>query len=171
MHVWYIYWTSIHICYSNNQPSVLSVALATGQRSSNGCYNCTRQEGPYHPAVMMVKGLFLWLYTTFHKYFCCKFYPSIKLTFFCILIIKNRYVLWSNNLSHIFSWYHPFSISCHALLHFLKNCFPKVGIFYENNTILCYYQIPQKVVWKVHGAWNDGYDSQNKDKKYYHYEK
>ena len=30
--------------------------------------------------------------------------------------------------------------------------------------ILWYYQIWPKVVWKVHGAWIDGYDSQNKDK-------
>ena len=30
--------------------------------------------------------------------------------------------------------------------------------------ILWYYQIGPKVVWKVHGAWTDGYDSQNKDK-------
>ena len=29
--------------------------------------------------------------------------------------------------------------------------------------ILCYYQIWPKVVWKVHGAWIDGYDSQSKD--------
>ena len=29
--------------------------------------------------------------------------------------------------------------------------------------ILWYYQIQPKVVWKVHGAWIDGYDSQNKD--------
>ena len=30
--------------------------------------------------------------------------------------------------------------------------------------ILWYYQIWQNVVWKVHGAWIDEYDSQNKDK-------
>ena len=30
--------------------------------------------------------------------------------------------------------------------------------------ILWYYQIRPKVVLKVHGAWIDGYDSQNKDK-------
>ena len=30
--------------------------------------------------------------------------------------------------------------------------------------ILWYYQIQPEVVWKVHGAWIDGYDSQNKDK-------
>ena len=36
--------------------------------------------------------------------------------------------------------------------------------FYEYNMILWYYQIRPKVVWKVHGAWIDGYDSQNKDK-------
>ena len=27
--------------------------------------------------------------------------------------------------------------------------------------ILWYYQIRKKVDWKVHGAWIDGYDSQN----------
>ena len=30
--------------------------------------------------------------------------------------------------------------------------------------ILWYYQIRPKVVWKVHGACIDGYNSQNKDK-------
>ena len=30
--------------------------------------------------------------------------------------------------------------------------------------ILWYYHIRTKVVWKLHGAWLDGYDSQNKDK-------
>ena len=29
--------------------------------------------------------------------------------------------------------------------------------------ILWYYQIRPKVVWKVYGAWDDGYNSQNKD--------
>ena len=42
--------------------------------------------------------------------------------------------------------------------------FPKVGIFIKNNMILWYYQIRPKVVWKVHGAWIDCYDSQKKDK-------
>ena len=36
--------------------------------------------------------------------------------------------------------------------------------FHENNMILWYYHIRPKVVWKVHGAYIDGYDSQNKDK-------
>ena len=36
--------------------------------------------------------------------------------------------------------------------------------FYENNMIISYYQIRPKVVWKVHAAWIDGYDSPNKDK-------
>ena len=30
--------------------------------------------------------------------------------------------------------------------------------------ILWYYQIQPNVVWKVHGAWIDGYDTQNKTK-------
>ena len=43
--------------YSNIQPSVLSVALATDQKSSNGCYNCTGQAGLYQPAVKMVTNI------------------------------------------------------------------------------------------------------------------
>ena len=30
--------------------------------------------------------------------------------------------------------------------------------------MIWYYQIRPKKVWKVYGAWIDGYDSQNKDK-------
>ena len=30
--------------------------------------------------------------------------------------------------------------------------------------ILWYYLVRPKVVWKVHGAWIDGYNFQNKDK-------
>ena len=30
--------------------------------------------------------------------------------------------------------------------------------------MIWYYQIRPKVIWKVHGTWIDGYDSQNKDK-------
>ena len=47
MHVWHQTSTSIHICNSNIQPSVLSVALAPDQYSSNGCYNSTRPTGLY----------------------------------------------------------------------------------------------------------------------------
>ena len=54
MHVLtHLHRTSVHICYSNIQPSVVSVALATDQRSSNGCYNGTGQAGLYQPAVKM----------------------------------------------------------------------------------------------------------------------
>ena len=49
--------TSIHICYSNIQSSVLSFALATDQKSSSGCYNCNGQAGLYHPAVKMVTSI------------------------------------------------------------------------------------------------------------------
>ena len=42
----------------NIQPYVLSVALVTYQRSSNGCYNCTRQAGLYQPAVKMVANIY-----------------------------------------------------------------------------------------------------------------
>ena len=46
-----------NICYSNIHPSVLSVALAIDQKSSNGCYNCTGQADLYQPAVKMVTNI------------------------------------------------------------------------------------------------------------------
>ena len=164
MHVWYTCTGPAFICViAKFQPSVLSVVLATDQRSSNGCYNCTRQAVPYQPAVKMnlqhadtlLRGCFLCWYTTLHKYFCCKFYLSIQLNF--LHMIQKKFVLWSNTLSQSFQWYRLFSIPCHTSLHF----FSKVGIFMR---IICYYQIRPRVVWKVHGTLIDGYDSQNKDK-------
>ena len=47
---------------------------------------------------------------------------------------------------------------------FFEEMFSQSRNFYENGMILWYYQIWPKVVWKVHGAWIDGYKSQNKDK-------
>ena len=89
---------SIHISYSNIQLSVLYVALATDQRSSNGCYNCTWQAGPYQPAVKMVTNIcsmqipylrVVFRVDTLHSIsIFCKFYPSTQLAFFRILIQK-----------------------------------------------------------------------------------
>ena len=42
--------------------------------------------------------------------------------------------------------------------------FSQSKFFYNNKMILLYYQSWPKVVWKVHGCWIDGYDSQNKDR-------
>ena len=42
---------------------------------------------------------------------------------------------------------------------FFEDMFSQRRNFYENNMILW-----PKVVWRVHGAWIGGYDSQNKDK-------
>ena len=83
----------IHICYSNIQPTVLSVAPATDHRSSNGCCNCTGQAGPCQPAVKMVMSICIMQIFYSGAVFCvdtlhfmcilfCKFYPSIQLTFF-----------------------------------------------------------------------------------------
>ena len=47
---------------------------------------------------------------------------------------------------------------------FFEEMFSQSRNFYDNNMILWYSQILSKVVWKVQGAWMDGYDSQNKDK-------
>ena len=51
-----------------------------------------------------------------------------------------------------------------GIYHFIfEGMFSQSRTFYENTMILWYYQIRPKVVWKVHGAWIDGYDSQDKD--------
>ena len=42
--------TSINICYSNIQPSALTVELALDQYSSNGCFNCTEPADLYFTA-------------------------------------------------------------------------------------------------------------------------
>ena len=90
----HLHQTSIRICYSNIQPSVLSVALATDQKNSNFCYNCTGQAGLYQPAVKMVTNICSMQipYSGVVFLFVCKFYPSIQLTFFRPLIQK-RFVL------------------------------------------------------------------------------
>ena len=46
---------------------------------------------------------------------------------------------------------------------FFEGMFSQSRTYYENNMISWYYQIRPKVVWKVHGAWIDGYDSPKKD--------
>ena len=129
-----------------------TICAVTDQRSSNDCFNCTRkgglllvgatsnQDGNETSAACtyLTQGLFFVLiYYTPSVLLCCKFYQSIQLTFFRILIQK-RFVLWSNTLSQSFQWYRPFSIPCHLSLHFLKNCFPKVGI---SMRIIWYYGI------------------------------
>ena len=99
----HLHQTSIHNYLLSQYPqSVLSVALATDQKSSNGCYNCTRQAGLYQPAVKMVTNIcsmripysgvvFICVYTLHSISIFCKFYPSIQLTFFRTLIQKSLY--------------------------------------------------------------------------------
>ena len=162
--------TSIYICYSNIQPSVLSVALATDQRSSNCCYNCTRQTGSFQPAVKinlqhadtLLRGCFY--VDTLHSIsiFCCKFYPSIQLTFsaydskqFCTLIKHSV-----TKLSVIL----PVQYTLSYITSFFEEIFYQSRNFYENNMILWYYQIRPEVVWKVNDAWIDGYNLRSKTK-------
>ena len=154
--------TSLHICYSNIQPCVLSVVLATDQKSRNGSYNCTGQAGLYQLAVKMVTNICSMLIPYSGVVFCVdtlhsisifffKFYPSIQLIFFRTLIQK-RFVLWSNTLLQSFQSYRPFSKPWHLSLHFLKECFPKVGIFMK---IIYYGIIRSRQNWSgkcmVHG--------------------
>ena len=158
-HLIHLHLTSIHICYSNIQPSVLSVALAlalaTDQRSSNGCYNCSGQAGPYQPAVKMVTNIYsiqipYWgvvfcVDTLLHKYFC-NFYPSIKPTFYPHIDSKRVCTLIKHSVT-ISSVQYTLSI----IALFFEEMFSQRRNFYENNIILWYYQIRPKVVWKVHG--------------------
>ena len=116
---------SVNLCIQ----ACMSVTLATDQ-SSNGCYNCIRQAGPYQPAVKMQRNIcsmqipysgVVLSVDTLHpiSIFFCKFYSSIQLTFFHILIQK-RFVLWSNTLSQSFQWY---PIICHFI--FWRNSIQK----------------------------------------------
>ena len=95
--------------------------------------------------------------------FCKLYYPSIQLTFFPHIDPKNVCTLIKHSVT-------KFSVilSVQDTLSFITSFFEEMvsqsRIFYENNMILWYYQIWPKVVWKVHGAWIDGYDYQNKDK-------
>ena len=117
---------------------MLSVTLATDQ-SSNGCYNCIRQAGPYQPAVKMqtnicsmqipYSGVVLVLIHYTPSVFFCNFCSSIQLTFFRILIQK-RFVLWSNTLSQSFQWY---PVICHFIF---EEIFSQSKNFYENNDIM-----------------------------------
>ena len=160
--------TSVPICHSNIQPFVLSVALATDQGSRNGCYNCTGQAGPYQPAVKMAtnicsmqipySGVVLCVDTLHFISIYCKFYPSIQLTFFRTLNQKWD-VHWSN-----FSVISSVQYTLSFITSFFEEKFSHSRIFMRIILILWYNQICPKVVWKVHGAWIDGYDSQNKDK-------
>ena len=133
----HLHQTNIYICYSNIQPSVLSVGLATDQRRSNGCFNFTGQAGLYQPAVKMVMNICSMQLPYSGVVFCvdtlgsislfCKFSPSIQLTFSYIhskkvcTLIKHSV----EKFSVISSVQYTLSLS----LHFFKKCFPKVGIF------------------------------------------
>ena len=111
---------------------MLSVTLATDQ-SSNGCYNCIGQAGPYQPAVKMVTNIcsmqipysvVVFSVDTLHSIsIFCKFYPSIQLAFFPHIDSKKVCTL----IKHSFTKFSV--IPCHLSLHFLKKCFPKVRIF------------------------------------------
>ena len=123
----HLHLTSIHICFSNIQPFVLSVELATDKYCCNGCYNCTRpvptssQYGKEHlqhaDTCTLLRGCFC--VDTLHSastssFFLRKFLPSIKYnvsTKVCTLI---KHVQVYPGIYHLI---------------FLKNCFHKVGTF------------------------------------------
>ena len=93
----------------------------------------------------------------------CKFYPFIQLTFFRILI-QNRFCTLIKHSVTKFSVMSFVQYTLSFITSFYEDMFSQSRNFYENNLILWYYQIQPTVVWKVHGACIDGYDSQNKDK-------
>ena len=143
---------------------MLSVALATDQISSDGCYNCTGQADSYQPAVKMVTNI-----PYSEVVFCIDALHSISISFFIFIHPSswlfssygfNKGLYFDQTLCHkVFSEY---------TLSFITSCFEEMFSqsrnFYENNMTLWYYQIRPKVVWKVHVAWIDIYNSQNKGK-------
>ena len=171
----------MHVWYTDQHTYLLTCnRLATDQKSSNGCYNCTGQAGLYQLADKMVTNICSMQIPYSGVVFICvdKLY-AIRLFIFVNVIhpsswlffhtlIKKRFVLWSNTLSQSFQWYRPFSIPWHLSLHFLKECFRKVGIFMK---IIWYFGIirsGQKWSGKcmVHGLM-DTFPEQRQ--KHYHY--
>ena len=89
-------------------------------------------------------------------------YPSTQLNISASWLKKGLY--FDQTLCHkVFS---DIVRSVYPVIHhfIFEEMFSKSRNFYESKMILRYYQIWPKVIWKVHGAWIDGYDSQNKDK-------
>ena len=73
--------TCIHICYSNIQLSVLSVALVPDQYSSNDCYNCTRPTALYF--TVTPKQQPIWLRTSTTCRYLTQFFVCVD-TLHCI---------------------------------------------------------------------------------------
>ena len=78
--------TRIHMCYSNIQPSVLSVALAPDQYKSNGFYNCTGPAGLYQPAVKIETSICSMQISYSGIVFCVDTLRSISKYFFSVFI-------------------------------------------------------------------------------------
>ena len=97
--------------------------------------------------------------------FFCKFYPSIQLSFFLHIDSKKVCTLIKHSVTK-FPVISSIQYTLPFITSFFEGMFSQSRIFYENDMILWYYQIPPKVVWKVHGACIDGYNSQNKDKNF-----
>ena len=153
--------------------SVALATLATDQKRSNGCYNCTGQAGLYQPAVKMVKSIcsmqirysdVVFCVVTLHSIsiFWLKFSHSSRLHFLYIDSEK-VYTLIKHSVTK-FSVLSSVQFTLSFIITFFEGMFSQRRNFNENNMILWYYQIQPKVVCKVHGEWIDGYDSQNKDK-------
>ena len=108
---------------------MLSVALATDQISSDGCYNCTGQADSYQPAVKMVTNI-----PYSEVVFCIDTLHSISIYFLFLYIHPADFFPHMDSIKVCTLIKHSvtkFSVSilCHLSLHVLKKCFRKVGIF------------------------------------------
>ena len=138
------------------------VTIAVGKQA---CTN-QQQDGNEHLQMQipsLLSGCFYLCWCTIlYNIFLVNFINPSSWLFFRTLIKKGLY--FDQTLCHKISSDIVHSVYP-GICHFIfVEFFHKVGFFYENNILLWYYQIRQKVVWKVHGAWIDGYHSQNKDK-------
>ena len=110
--------------------------------------NICSMQIPYSGVVLFV------LYTILQIFFV-NFFPHFDFKKVCTLIKHSvtKFPVISS-----------FQYTLAFITSFFEGMFSQSRNFNENNMILWYYQIRPRVVWKVHGAWIDGYDSQNKDK-------
>ena len=111
----------------------------------------------------LLRGCFFCVNTLHFISIFCKFYPSIQLTFFPYIDSKKVCTLIKYSC-HKVSVISSVQYTLSFITSFCEEMFSQSRNFYENNMILWHSQIGPKVVWKVHGAWIVGYDSQNKYK-------
>ena len=124
---------------------MLSVALATDQRSSNGSDNCNRQADPYQPAVKMVTNIcsvqipYSGVVSLLKHYTPLVFFANLSIhpaDFFPHIDSKKVLPLFEHSVTKS-SVISSVQYTLSFIASFFEEMFSQSRIFYENNMILC----------------------------------